>query len=893
MSVEDLHKDCTPVVGAVTMESSDVSDIIKDASPSSESPKPQPMAFMIHFTGNKDAALSKLQENFSKYAKANAVQAVGLSPLPMRKCFAARRAGYHSEGYFSSDQEEDFRGRSDFFVKKFKNLEKGLRMTNLAQEKKIMADQNKALNSAHTDSWEFGDFPEEDVLQNTACNEAGVDSKRHNTSMNNLSTLKPEGTVTRENWLVLGATDEEEIETQDMMDELNDLDLDGRIDSSSETLSEAGTYTIDKEAPCPDVEQARLEIEKVIERKLDTGNGSHAICDTQEENDFTMSSLYRDGSNWINEWATQVVKHNHHSNVEEPCPEGLPPLPLGKVQAGHPSPLVLTRIPSPVLSPEVPHLAGRRLYSSPQHTTCRNMHSPLNSLPMQEVGDGHSDSSLETESFLRATESVVTAMQARMSFSLDSGGESDVDTSHSYQAPPSSTPAGGGGDKHLTFRRPSATAQSDSSSDTGCGGTSSKAKHKDVPAPAVPASAPQMRYNRAFSLRRARLDTEDQSAAAGDSRRKKSDAVSSIVTNPANKAKKTLEPPKSIQTKNAVKGKSPKPEAFSRTDCGRFSVRAPKNTPQSSHTPKPAGSMKKGVGKKPGGAGGRSNSTLSSREVEFQNWKRRKSYDPMKAAAEGKKKEAAKKATMSSSMTQSSIMPSEVSPPSMQNPVLRSASFHGTAGLTPKYISSEEEDETLSADESSPTLGQPPLLAMPLSPSKREERYLTFTRARGNYMVPLEGAFGGSRASLYSNASNSSLRGRNKLEALDSLVMAAVCSLSNKLCGSSCNLLKKLRYLYEEDSERADKLSAVIEVLQNSATPSSPQTKSPSKEISGTLKNLKRMENVFRVLDEVLFDEEDFDLELEDYQKSAGITLPIRSVVFPLDINKLSWIFHR
>jgi hypothetical protein len=54
------------------------------------------------------------------------------------------------------------------------------------------------------------------------------------------------------------------------------------------------------------------------------------------------------------------------------------------------------------------------------------------------------------------------------------------------------------------------------------------------------------------------------------------------------------------------------------------------------------------------------------------------------------------------------------------------------------------------------------------------------------------------------------------------------------------------RYLYEEDNERADKLSAVIEVLENSATPSSPQTKSPSKELSGTLKNLKRMENVFK-----------------------------------------------
>lgn len=83
-----------------------------------------------------------------------------------------------------------------------------------------------------------------------------------------------------------------------------------------------------------------------------------------------------------------------------------------------------------------------------------------------------------------------------------------------------------------------------------------------------------------FSLRRARLDTEDKTAVAGDSRRKKSDAASSIVTNPANKVKKSLEPPKSIQTRNTVKGKSPKPEAFSRTDCGRFSVRAPKTTSQ-------------------------------------------------------------------------------------------------------------------------------------------------------------------------------------------------------------------------------------------------------------------------------------------------------------------------
>ncbi|CAB0004868.1 unnamed protein product, partial [Nesidiocoris tenuis] len=51
------------------------------------------------------------------------------------------------------------------------------------------------------------------------------------------------------------------------------------------------------------------------------------------------------------------------------------------------------------------------------------------------------------------------------------------------------------------------------------------------------------------------------------------------------------------------------------------------------------GAKKPGTNPPNGNGGGRSNSTLSSKEVEFQNWKRRKNYDPMKAAAQGKKKE--------------------------------------------------------------------------------------------------------------------------------------------------------------------------------------------------------------------------------------------------------------
>lgn len=48
-----------------------------------------------------------------------------------------------------------------------------------------------------------------------------------------------------------------------------------------------------------------------------------------------MCSLYRDGTNWVNEWATQVAKHNHKSSPEKPHSVGrLPPLPLGKHQSG-------------------------------------------------------------------------------------------------------------------------------------------------------------------------------------------------------------------------------------------------------------------------------------------------------------------------------------------------------------------------------------------------------------------------------------------------------------------------------------------------------------------------------------------------------------------------------
>ncbi|XP_067007417.2 uncharacterized protein [Anabrus simplex] len=842
--MDTIHPD---TLCSVALEPSDEVDSKQILPP--ESPKPQPMAFTIPFSENKEGVAPKnLRESLSRYAAKHMRNSslpnvedskktvkddgggTNVSPLPARKSLVTRRAGYHSEGYFSSDQEEDIRSRSDFFVRKLKSH----KTTNLAQDKKNMAEQNsqRGREIYEASKHQFGDFAD-------------------NEYNGRLGGLKLSGSPLMRN----GRGNEECLSDEEVELPLDDGE-EGLNDSSNETVSEAGTYTIERDAPCPEVIRARQDIENVI---LKVGRMKATSVEEAEESDFKMS-LYRDGSNWINEWASQVAKHNYESGFEKPSIPGMPPLPIGKQQG--PTPVSTSKIPSPVHQSYIPP-SGRKHTPSPHCSGVRNLHSPVGNLTLHEPlvsGDNgsverHSDSSLETESFLRTTESVVTAMQARMCLSMDSGGESDVDTSQSYQGPERGRVVtnSSSGDRYLLLRRmsnasDSSTRQesrathSDSSSEAG----ETKGKRKELAGP----TPPQMRYNRAFSLRRARLDCEPE--PPGDKKKKpptsSSDGIA--MTTVTSKPKKSYEFAKPNPPR-PTKIKSSKTEPIARTDCGRFSIRAPKPITQTPHLSK-GGSAKKETKKKPGG---RSNSTLSSREVEFQNWKRRKSYDPMKAAAEGKKKEAAKKATLSTSMTQSSIADPDTSP-SHQNPVLRSASFHGTGGMTPNYVSSEEE-VTLSADEDSPLSACPPMLSS-ASPPKFNDYEL---------QVVLEGAFCSSRVSVQSTASNSSLRSRSKVENLDSLVMAAICGLSHKLRGTACKLLKKLRYLYDEDSERSDKLSDVIELLENTIPPGSPQTKSPSKELSGTLKNLKRIESVFRVLDDVLFDEEEFELEMESYQR--------------------------
>ncbi|XP_046752207.1 uncharacterized protein LOC124415019 [Diprion similis] len=237
--------------------------------------------------------------------------------------------------------------------------------------------------------------------------------------------------------------------------------------------------------------------------------------------------------------------------------------------------------------------------------------------------------------------------------------------------------------------------------------SSSEAGDKPVLKSPVPPVSSGIKLNRAFSIRRARLNCEYETTpnTTPEERRRKAqvgEIRGSQVSTPSRQtpthrgrsAGNTV-----LNSKDTFKRpEPPKPRApsMSRTDSGRISTRAPKNVNHVQHS-RSNQKLTKDAHKKPG----RSNSTLTSKEVEFQNWKRRKSYDPMKAAAEGKKK-------IDSSKKQPSI---EDGSRGCESSVLRSASFHGTGG-TLSLAAEWSENEFTDSNEyirppppSSPQLG--------------------------------------------------------------------------------------------------------------------------------------------------------------------------------------------
>jgi len=270
----------------------------------------------------------------------------------------------------------------------------------------------------------------------------------------------------------------------------------------------------------------------------------------------------------------------------------------------------------------------------------------------------------------------------------------------------------------------------------------------------------------------------------------------------------------------------------------------------------------------------RSSSSLTSKEAEFQAWKRRKNYDPMKAAGNrpSSSKEATRKVSSSSSrnyskqqtesvkesprhkkiieltsreMTKSLIMEDTCSDSQMQ----RSNSFHCNAKKNFRLQSEDEsEDDYGSGYESS--LAESQIRSYPHYYIDDDELILPIQPLQSSHSHV-------SHRSLYARTRSpqsqiSPSKSRSKLEALDTLVISTIHNVSNKLCGSSASVLRQAAQVFpEQDEEQNSTLETVIYLLEDMDLPSSPAKKT-SRELSGTLRNLKKIEQALEMMKKLL-----------------------------------------
>lgn len=95
-------------------------------------------------------------------------------------------------------------------------------------------------------------------------------------------------------------------------------------------------------------------------------------------------------------------------------------------------------------------------------------------------------------------------------------------------------------------------------------------------------------------------------------------------------------------------------------------------------------------------------------------------------------------------------------------------------------------------------------------------------------------------------------KSRTKLEALDTLVISTIHNVSNKLCSTSATLLRQAAAVFpEQDEEQASTLETVVYLLEDIDLPPSPAKKT-SRELSGTLRNLKKIEQALEMMKKLM-----------------------------------------
>lgn len=252
----------------------------------------------------------------------------------------------------------------------------------------------------------------------------------------------------------------------------------------------------------------------------------------------------------------------------------------------------------------------------------------------------------------------------------------------------------------------------------------------------------------------------------------------------------------------------------------------------------------------------RSISSLTSKEAEFQAWRRRKNYRPGQPSSSSSSSSSARKSSQPCSSSSSGV--SQVTKRCAENrsrsklgpgngleggagggagaaggeAMQRANSFHyenkrsRASPAMARVQESEDEVENdfyLDGDE----------LILPVYPrqSRLHEKYSCESFPR----EPREKS-----------------PSRSKTEALDNLVISTIHNVSSKLCLASSSLLRKAAKLIPvEDEEQSMTVETVQYLLEDIDLPTSPK-KRTSRELSGSLKNLKKLEQVMEILNKLL-----------------------------------------
>jgi len=321
----------------------------------------------------------------------------------------------------------------------------------------------------------------------------------------------------------------------------------------------------------------------------------------------------------------------------------------------------------------------------------------------------------------------------------------------------------------------------------------------------------------------------------------------------------TNTPPSRGEGGSAKSGSSDSSGYFSRSDGGRFSMRGGPNKGAGGRLPtmKPQSKLLTTQSASDIKNSSRSSSSLTSKEAEFQAWKRRKNYDPLKsaAAATSTRKTSSPKSAYSPSptppfqpqhkriqaMTQSMVADSSDDNGTL--PMQRSASFHYENAA--RALAAHQRGGT-SEEDSAEDYGSG------CDSASQTESTPRYYLDEDELILPIYPAH--SSRSVYKSISPkiSPSRSRSRLEALDNLVISTIYSVSSKLCNNTSNLIRRTQQSFPPaDEDQATTIETVLYLLEDVDLPSSPAKKT-SRELSGTLRNLKKVEQAIEMLNKLM-----------------------------------------